>query len=149
MQYQHQPLVETNTTTSSAIDDFEENLLNSLMYGVDEGTEQEILKNLNITADELLAACNLDTETSSINEQNATDDQLFEEIQRRKSFEYKPEYQETRDKLEKELSHFRDINLHEPQQQLEEENPSDEIMITSQNPKYINHAKLDDHLLYK
>lgn len=149
MQYQHQPLVETNTTTSSAIDDFEENLLNSLMYGVDEGTEQEILKNLNITADELLAACNLDTETSSINEQNATDDQLFEEIQRRKSFEYKPEYQETRDNLEKELSHFRDINLHEPQQQLEEENPSDEIMITSQNPKYINHAKLDDHLLYK
>lgn len=156
MQYQQQQesLAETNTTPPSAIDDFEENLLNSLMYGVDESTEEEILKNLNITADELLAACNLDTESSSSNEQNTTDDQLFdektvEEIQRRTSFEYKPEYKETRDKLEKELSDFREINLYEAQQQLSDEEAPSNIMISAQNPKYLNHAKLDDHLLYK
>lgn len=155
MQYQqHQPLADTNTTTPSAIDDFEENLLNSLMYGVDDSTEEEILKNLNLTADELLAACNLDTETSSLNQQNTTGDRLFnekivEEIQRRSSFEYKPEYKETRDKLEKELSQFREIDLHEAQNQLSDEEAPSDIMISAQNPKYINHAKLDDHLLYK
>lgn len=161
MQYQQSPIT-TNTTspTTSTIDDFEENLLNSLMYAVDESTEKEILNNLNIT-DELLTTFNLVNENSSpFDDQNLpfeVDDQQFDEkvfnqIQRRESYELKPEYKETRATLEKELSLFREINLHEPQQQLNEEarnTASDIMQISSNNPKYINHARLDDHLLYK
>lgn len=165
MQYQQSTIL-TNTTAqpSSTIDDFEENLLNSLMYSVDEGTEKEILNNLNIT-DELLTTFSLVNDTSSsFDDQNlnfTADDQTFDEkifnqIERRESYELKPEYKETRDKLEKELSLFREINLHEPQQQLngqdnrDDHNSAPDIMqISSKNPKYINHARLDDHLLYK
>lgn len=160
LQYQQQAPSSTNTKiSSSTIDDFGENFFNSLMYSVDEGTEREILNNLNIT-DEVLASYSLVAENASIGDQNVnvTEDQLFDEkifeqLQRRESYEQKPEYQETRENLEKELLHFREINLHEPQQQLGEESGisvSDDIMqISSNNPKYINHAKLDDHLLYK
>lgn len=163
MQYQ-QATSNTSAPSSSTIDDFEENLFNSLLYSVDESTEKEILKNLNIT-DELLTTFNLEADNSSsfdnlnlndfqpitIDDQSF-DEKIFERIQRQESFEFKPEYKETRDKLEKELSLFREINLHEPQQQLgsEEINTESEIMqISSNNPKYIKHAKLDDHLLYK
>lgn len=159
MQYQQSPIITNTTTTTSTIDDFEENLLNSLMYAVDESTEKEILNNLNIT-DELLTTFSLVNENSSFDDQNLTfteddqtfDEKLFNQIERRESYELKPEYQETREKLEKELLLFREINLHEPQQQLNEEqhNSSTDIMqISSKNPKYINHARLDDHLLYK
>jgi MYND finger len=160
---QYQENVTTNTATlPSTIDDFEENLLNSLMYSVDESTEREILKNLNIRADELLTACNLDSEnSSSLDGQpfTATDDQLFDEqifeqIQESEGFNYQPVQQqllqETRDTLEKELSLFREINLHEPQQNLDgDEGSNSVIMLSQKNPKYINHARLDDHLLYK
>jgi len=145
----------------TTIEDFGENLLNSLMYSVDEGTEKEILKNLDISEEELLTSINLDAETEdqslrdyqpfAVNDQSF-DEKIFERIQRQESFEYKPEYKETRDKLEKELSLFREINLHEPQQQLSGDNldAGSEIMqISPSNPKYINHSKLDDHLLYK
>lgn len=164
LQYQQQQTtLATNTfSATSTIEDFEENLFNSLMYSVDESTEREILNNLNIS-DELLASYSLVAENSSIDDQNLnpsdiTEDQssfsekFFEQIQRRKSYEQKPEYKETRDNLEKELLQFREINLHEPQHQLEDSNIStdtDIMKISSNNPKYINHAKLDDHLLYK
>lgn len=166
VQYQQQPSISTNTIAqSSTIEDFGENLLNSLMYSVDESTEKEILKNLDISEDELLKSINLDTEnSSSFDEQNLRDyqsinadqvedqsfeEKIFERIQRQESFELKPEYKETRDKLEKELSLFREINLHEPQQQLGRDTGSDIMKISSNNPKYINHTKLDDHMLYK
>lgn len=163
MQYQ-QACTNTSAPSSSRVEDFEENLFNSLLFSVDEGTEKEILNNLNIT-DELLTTFNLDADNSSpFDSQNlrefqpitdadqSFDEKIFERIQRQESFEFKPEYQETRDKLEKELTLFREINLHEPQQQLggEEINTGSDIMqISSNNPKYIKHAKLDDHLLYK
>lgn len=161
--FQYQQATNTSTPTqSTTIDDFEENLFNSLMFSVDESTEKEILKNLNIRADELLNVCNLVTDnSSSLDEQafTATDDQLFDEkifeqIQETENFEYKPETQqllkETRENLEKELSLFREINLHEPLEQLDDDSSESDIMQISQtNPKYINHARLDDHLLYK
>lgn len=167
LQYQQQSH-STNTMTPSTIDDFEENLFNSLMYSVDESTEKEILKNLNHRADEHLTVYTLTNENStSLDDQalrqfqalNPTDDesfndQVFEQIQRQQSFEFKPETQqllkETRDSLEKELSLFREINLHEPQHQLDDDDSGSDIMqINSNNPKYINHTRLDDHLLYK
>lgn len=117
------------------------------MCGVDEGTEEEILKNLNITADELLAACNLDTESSTTNGETSAEDQFFgDTFDEKNQNEFKPEYQQTLDDLEKELTNFREIHLHEAQSKGEE---AQSDMIRSQNPKYINHAKLDDHLLYK
>lgn len=138
------------------------------MYSVDESTEREILKNLSIREDELLKACNLDRDNSllSLDEQAlsrfpATEDQSFDDtvldkLQRQNSYEYKPETQqllrETRESLEKELSLFREINLQDPQQTLSDEelNDNPDIMqISSNNPKYINHARLDDRLLYK
>lgn len=159
LQYQHNSL-DTHTTAATKIEDFEENLLNSLLHSVNESTEREILNSLNIT-DELLKSYNLDTDsTSSYDELNSQkyqptdqpfDGKFFEQIQ--ESYEYIPEYKETRDILEKELTLFREINLHEPQQQLGEEKDlhvaSDIMQISSNNPKFINHAKLDDHLLYK
>jgi endogenous inhibitor of DNA gyrase (YacG/DUF329 family) len=166
LQYQQPLPLSTNTSApSTTIEDFEENLFNSLMNSAGESSEREILENLNIT-DELLKSYNLDTDSSSSfddqnqkNEQySAGEDQSFDEkilaqIERHQSFECQPEYKETLDKLEKELSLFREINLHEPQHQLEGEDSnssSDMTQISSnQNPKYINHAKLDDHLLYK
>lgn len=162
MQYQ-QVTTNTSAPSSSTIEDFEENLFNSLLYSVDEGTEKEILNNLCVT-DELLTTFNLEADiSSSFDEQNLQsyepinvedqtfDSKIFERIQRQESFEFKPEYKETRDKLEKELLLFREINLHEPQQQLgdEEVNTGLAMKISSNNPKYIKHAKLDDHILYK
>lgn len=169
LQYQQAKSSETNTATTSTIEDFEENLFNSLMYSVDESTEKEILKNLNIRDEELLAtSLNLVSDSSAtLDDQTLReyqpvaqpveqifDARVFEQIRRQQSFESKPETQqllkETRDNLEKELSLFRKINLHEPQQRLDEEDSSNgsDNMQTS-NPKYINHARLDDHLLYK
>lgn len=163
LQYMQQAPNSTNTSAAqSSIEDFEENLFNSLMYSVDESTEREILKNLNIS-DEILASYSLVTENASDEDQpnsqpDITEDQsfgerIFEQIQRRKSYEQKPEYKEARDDLEKELLHFREINLHEPQQQLDDSDSSNAssnmIQLSSNNPKYINHAKLDDHILYK
>ena len=162
MQYQHQPTIATNTTlSSSTIEDFGENLLNTLMYSVDESTEKEILKNLQISEEELLKSFNLDAVTDDQNskeyqpfnaDDQSFDEKIFERIQRQESFELKPEYKETREKLEKELLLFREINLHEPQQQLGGEkldSRSEMMQISTNNPKYINHGKLDDHLLYK
>jgi hypothetical protein len=157
LQYQ-----ETNTNAPpTTIEDFEENLLNSLMYSVDESTEREILKNLNIS-DELLASCALTGEKTSLDKQSFTgtdaelfDDKIFDQIQESETFDCQPEAQqlleETRNDLEKELLMFREIKLHEPQQSLTEaEGTSSDIMKLSQkSPKYVNHAKLDDHLLYK
>lgn len=161
LQYMQQAPVSTNTSApQSSIEDFEENLFNSLMYSVDESTEREILENLNIS-DEILATYSLVAENSSFDDQpqaDITDDQafgerIFEQLQRRKSYEQKPEYKEARDDLEKELLHFREINLHEPQQQLDDSDSSNAssnmMQLSSNNPKYINHAKLDDHILYK
>lgn len=160
---QYQESAATNTTTQpTTIDDFEENLLNSLMYSVDESTEREILKNLNIRDDELLTACNLTSENSSLDGQpfTVTDDQLFDEqllaqIQENEDYGYQSEAQHllqgTRNDLEKELTMFREINLHETQENSsEEKETNNDIMLLNQkSPKYINHAKLDDHLLYK
>lgn len=173
LQYQQpQPICTNTQSPATTIDDFEENLFNSLMYSVDESTEKEILKSLNTREDELLTPYSLESENyPSVSNQtlrelqvsvsNQTDepsfnDKIFEQIQRQQSFEYKPETQqllrETRDNLEKELSLFREINLHEPQQQLDEAEQgtsSSDIMQIPTNPKYVNHARLDEHLLYK
>lgn len=168
LQYQQSPVASnTKTTDESTTEDFEENLFNSLMYSVDESTEKEILKNLNIREDELLRVYNLDNGNSSsvdvqdyqtfaANEDQSFDEKIFEKIQRQPSYEYKPETQkllkETRDNLEKELSLFREINLHDPQHIMNEEElgeNSEMMQISPNNPKYINHARLDDHLLYK
>lgn len=164
LQYMQQaPDSTTTSAPQSSIEDFEENLFNSLMYSVDESTEREILENLNIS-DEILAtyslvADNASFEDQSISQPDIAEDQafgerIFEQIQRRQSYEQKPEYKEARDDLEKELLHFREINLHEPQQQLDDSDSSSNasgsmMQLTSNNPKYINHAKLDDHILYK
>jgi hypothetical protein len=168
-QYQQQSVPTNTVSPPSTIDDFEENLFNSLLYSVDESTEREILKNINIRDEELLKTFNLDNDnSSSLDEQTlqayqafnpshepSFDEKIFDQIQRQQSFEYKPETQlllkETRDSLEKELSLFREVNLHEPQQQLGEEelSSSSDGMLSAKNPKYINHAKLDDHMLYK
>lgn len=142
-QYQ-QMLVNTNTNNSktenqlcsTSTDESEENLFNSLLFSVDEGTEREILKNLEIgDEDLLLRVCQLDGDNSfsfddqsSVvdaicaqsetvgscanhnNQQPSFDDEILEAIQRKKSFEYQPEAQrllkETRENLEKELSMF-------------------------------------------
>lgn len=152
LQYQQPIITNTNTITPTAtVNDFDENLFNSLMFSVDESTEREILKNLNIRADELLVACNLDSDNSS--SEQIFDEKIFDQIDESESFEYKLEKQqllkETRDNLEKELTLFREINLHEPQHQLDDDSSSEMMKISQTNPKYINHARLDDHLLYK
>lgn len=165
LQYQQPSSISTNTSAPTTIEDFEENLFNSLMNSVEESSEREILENLSLT-DELLKSYNLDTDSSSsfddqntkdyqqqyvASEDQSFDEKIFQQIQQ--SFECQPEYKETRENLEKELSLFREINLHEPQQQLEEEDSNSSSNMTqissNNNPKYINHAKLDDHLLYK
>lgn len=168
LQYQQTSPIATDTKAiESTTEDFEENLFNSLMYSVDESTEKEILKNLNIREDELLGVYNLnngnssqvdvqDYQTFGTNEDQSFDEKIFDKIQRQSSYEYKPETQkllkETRDNLEKELSLFREIDLHDPQHNMNEvelgEN-SEMMQISPTNPKYINHAQLDDHLLYK
>lgn len=159
----HRENAATNTSMlPTTVDDFEENLLNSLMYSVDESTEQEILRNLNIRADELLSVCNLNCEnSSSLDDQQPFagtelfDEQLFEQIQQSESFDYQPSaqqlLQDTRNDLEKELLMFREINLHESKVNLvgDERTSADIMQLSQTNPKYINHAKLDDHLLYK
>lgn len=153
LQY-HQPTqLSTNTAGSSTIEDFEENLFNSLINSVEESSERELLENLNIT-DELLKSYDLDSETSSsFDDQNQKnfeqtfDEKIFEQI------EIQPEYKEACDKLERELSLLRDINLQDPHHHLEEDDSNSSSSMTqissNTNPKYINHARLDDHLLYK
>lgn len=172
LQYQQQPHVTytddvlTHTTTlgqssssstSAAVDDFEENLFNSLMYSVvnDESAEQEILKNLNIRADDLLSTYTLDSDISATLSAQAlkeyvphseTDDQtlsdkIFDQIQCQENFESRPETQkllkETKETLEKELSLFRESNLHEID--------TATMQLGSTNPKYVTHTKVQDN----
>lgn len=168
----HQQILNTNTsntieeettpTCTETTDDFEENLFNSLLFSVDEGTEREILKNLEIGEEDLLKVVLDDAEGPlSFDEQSVVevvdDDQLideetFEKIQRKKSCEYQPEAQkllkQTRETLEKELSMFREINLSENKSQLEINSADvNRIMQFKSNPKYQADAKLDDHLI--
>lgn len=162
----------SNTTTTS---EFEENLFNSLLFTVDEGTEREILKNLDIGDEDLLKVCQLDVDSSfSFEEQSNTeaicgetgicddsrnnqqptfDDEILEAIQRKKSFEYQPESQrllkETRENLEKELSMFREINLSEVKQHESIVRKSEDvrkIMQYKNNPKYQTDGEIVDHL---
>lgn len=177
LQYNQPQPISTNThhnvpsTTITPVEDFEVNLFNSFMYSVDERTEKEILKNLNIRAEELLnsTSYNLDTHNSSSLDianlkeyqpstgvaNQSFDEKVFEQIQRQNSFEFRPETQrllkETKDNLEKELLLIREHNLLEPQKLGGNESVESEIstMHMVSNPKYINHAKVDENLVYK
>lgn len=161
---QHQQTFDTNTNNqktesppcSATADEFEENLFNSLLFSVDEGTEREILQNLDIADEDLLKVCQFDTEISfpfddqtisetisenlpdfnlinscTNNQQSSFEEEILEAIQRKKSFEYQPEAQillrETRENLEKELSMFREINLCETKQQEIDGGNSDDV----------------------
>lgn len=154
----------SNTTT---IDDFEENLFNSLMYSVvDESTEQEILKNLNIRAEDLLATYTLDNDISSSfttqtlreyvpnsqSEEQLLSDKIFDQLQRQESFECRPETQqllrETKENLEKELSLFRENLLHETQETIDSSS-IDKMQFSSTNQKHVNHATTPDYNLMR
>lgn len=153
----------TTTTDNLALSecDFDENLFNLMSAVVDEGTEEEFLKSLNIRADELLSAYSLEsdnnlvpsttTTTSTqvlkqympVDEDNFVDDQLSEKLleqnYRKRSYEFKPETQrllkETKENLEKELSLF-----------CESQQFADDMQLNSQNPKYVNHTTVQDNI---
>lgn len=173
LQYQQQvQFTYTNnipSSTSPAVDDFEENLFNSLMYSVvNESTEQEILKNFNIRGDDLLSTYTLDNNdiSPSLNAQEPIEeyvpttesdeqllsDKIFDQIQRQQSFENKPETQkllrETKENLEKELSLFRDShNFSEEPQQTIDSTSIDEMQLGAVNPKHAAHTRVQDHIL--
>ncbi|KAL7023608.1 hypothetical protein ACKWTF_012704 [Chironomus riparius] len=156
------------TSNNTVVDDFEENLFNSLMYSVvDESTEQEILKNLNIRTDDLLATYTLDNDiTSSLtsqtfkeyvpnsqSEEQLLSDKIFDQIQSQESFEFRPETQqllrETKENLEKELSLFRENQFHETQQIVSETSSIDKMQLGSTNQKHVNHATTPDYNLMR
>ncbi|KAG5670406.1 hypothetical protein PVAND_000674 [Polypedilum vanderplanki] len=142
----------STSTSNEAVDDFEENLFNSLMYSVvNESTEQEILKNLNIRADDLLTTYSLDSDiSSSLNDTqslkeyvpnlNSVDQTLSDKIFNQEAFEIRPETQkllaETKETLEKELSLFCENNLNEKDQMMQ---------LGTTNPKYVTHTKVQDN----
>jgi endogenous inhibitor of DNA gyrase (YacG/DUF329 family) len=169
--YSHNSHIETSfntiapnieTPTCSETNNLEENLFNSLLFSVDEGTEREILKNLEIGEEDLLNVIatentlNFDEQSEVVVENDQIiDEETFEKIQRKKSCEYQPEAQkllkETRENLEKELSMFREIHLSENinSQNQVEINSADvnRIMQFKSNPKYQADARIDDHLI--
>jgi hypothetical protein len=139
----------TAATDSNAVTDFDENLFNLMSSVVDESTEEEFLKNLNIRADDLLSTYSLDTENVATIAPNIhfrsyvpiptldTDDQLsdklFDQLQQR---EFQPNLvQETKENLEKELSLFRES------QQL-----VNTMQLDTSNPKYVNHTTVQDNI---
>jgi hypothetical protein len=164
LQYQQQPhdtyTENTFTTTpthsnstssaSAAVDEFEENLFNSLMYSVvnDDGAEQEILKNLNIRADDLLATYSLDSDISSSLDGGAQSEYAEESVEQtlddkiftQETYEFKPETQrllaETKETLEKELSLFRENNL---------QDSNNAMQLGTTNPKYVTHTRVQDN----
>lgn len=155
------------TSNNTVVDDFEENLFNSLMYSVvDESTEQEILKNLNIRTDDLLATYTLDNDiTSSLtsqtfkeyvpnsqSEEQLLSDKIFDQIQSQGSFEFRPETQqllrETKENLEKELSLFCENQFHETQETIETTS-IDKMQLGSTNQKHVNHATTPDYSLMR
>jgi predicted double-glycine peptidase len=160
LQYQPQTQI-TNTcvheqANSPAIDDFDENLFNSLMYSVvNTSAEDDILKNLNIHTDDILA---LDSElNSSLTDEQLTeyvqnieqDDQvlddklLFEQIQSQENFEFQPEQEqllrETKENLEKELLAYLS--------NCEEAATADNNMqLSAANPKHVPHTRVQDYI---
>lgn len=147
--YTHNDDCTTAAIDSNAVNDFDENLFNLMSSVVDESTEEEILKNLNIRADDLLSTYSLDTENVATIAPNAhfrsyvpistldTDDQLsdklFDQLQQR---DFQPNLvQETKENLEKELSLFRES------QQL-----VNTMQLNTSNPKYVNHTTVQDNI---
>lgn len=162
LQYQHNDSVysyndEGTAGVSSAVNENEldENLFSLMSKIVDQRTEEEFLKNLNIRADEFLAAYSLDNvnvqasasqifkEYVPIENVEPVDDQitdrLFEQLQQE---EFQPEaqqlLQETKDSLEKELS-----LLLESQQNL------NTMQLSPPNPKYVNHTTVQDNTIMR
>lgn len=151
--YSHIENCTTEPTTTNLAVEFDENLFNLMSSVVDEGTEEEFLKSLNIRADELLSAYSLETDNTIPStqvlkeympvEDNFVDDQLneklLEQIHRKRSYEFKPETQrllkETKENLEKELSLF-----------CESQQLADDMQLSSQNPKYVNHTTVQDNI---
>lgn len=160
--YTHNQLLPIETTTfDAAVSDFDENLFN-IISEVDSGTEEELLKSLNIHEDELLQAYSLNNGNNVVKPSivtssqvikdyvpfeenlNCVDDQLNEklldQIHRKLSYEFRPETQlllkETKENLEKELSLFCE------NQQLAVGN----MHLSTENPKYINHTFVQDNI---
>lgn len=159
LQYQQSDAIyshsENFSTANLTVNDFDENLFNLMSAVVDEGTEEEFLRSLNIRADELLSAYSLEgnnfvpttTSTQVLKEympveNTFVDDQLseklFEQIHCKRSYDFKPETQqllkETKENLEKELSLF-----------CESQHLADDMQLNSQNPKYVNHTTVQDN----
>lgn len=147
--YSHSHECTTITTNSNAVNDLDENLFNLMSSVVDESTEEEFLKNLNIRADDLLSTYSLDTENvatiapnihfrsyvpiSTLDTDDQLSDKLFDQLQQR---DFQPNLvQETKENLEKELSLFRES------QQL-----VNTMQLNTSNPKYVNHTTVQDSI---
>jgi MYND finger len=166
-QYANTNNMNTFNSNNEAVD-FEENLFNSLMYSVNESTEQEILKNLNIRTDDFLTTyLEEDISVQTLNKEyvpvvenddQVINDKFFEQIQRQPSFEFKPDQQklirETKEDLEKELSLLRDSNLHEQHHHTIEQTIAvniDTMQLSSTNPKHVaaSDTRLQDNVFAK
>lgn len=175
MQYQQPTTTITNITTSeteTTVDNFdEENLFfNNLMYTVDESTENQILDSLSLRADSLLTqipfGLNTDNSTSldfrELNEQQSNsgnqttqqsfEDQFFQDIQRKNSFDFKPETQKLLQETRKDLEH--ELLLLQESHNSELSDDSNSRMSTSStmhmnSEKFMNKTNLDDQLLYR
>lgn len=135
----------TTATIASAVNDFDENLFNLMSAVVDESTD-EFLKNLNLRTDDFLSAYSLDSENVTTAphifkeyvpiegtlEQDQLSDKIFDQPENQQLL------QETKDNLEKELSLFR-----ESQQLI------NTMQISSANPKYVNHATVQDNIMMR
>ncbi|CAO1429456.1 unnamed protein product [Diamesa serratosioi] len=139
------------------------------MHQLDESNENQILDSLSLRADSLLTQIPFGLNTSNstsldfreLNEQQPNidktteqsfEEQFFQEIQRKNSFEFKPEtqklLQETRNDLEHELlllqeSHNSELSLEDSNSRM---STSSTMHLNSE--KFMNKTNLDDQLLY-
>lgn len=146
------PLPPNTSSNTAVVDDFDENLFNSLMYSVvDESTEQEILKNLNIRAEDLLATYPLDNDiTSSFVSENLKEyvpiceEQSFsEKIFEPTSSETQQMLRETKANLEKELLLLRENQAYETKLN---SSTIDKMQFDIPNQKQVSHAAATDFL---
>lgn len=174
MEYQQPTTTITNfipSETETTVDDIdEENLFfNNLMYTVDESNENQILDSLSLRADTLLTqipyGLNTDNSTSldfrELNEQQSKsvnitqqsfEDQFFKDIERKNSFEFKPETQKLLQETRKDLEH--ELLLLQESHNSDLSEDSNSRMSTSStmhmnSEKFMNKTNLDDQLLYR
>ena len=172
MQYQQSTTTNTHfipSETETTVDDIDEDNLffNNIMYtAVDESTENQILNSL---ADTLLNqipfvlntnnSTSLDFRELNLQQSNSVktteqsfEEQFFQDIQRKNSFEYKPETQKLLQETRKDLEH--ELSLLQESHNSELSEDSNSRMSTSStihinSEKFMNKTNLEDQLLYR